>query len=373
MKKNLNIGLIGHKFMGKAHSHALRDISMFFDLGAIPVMKVICGIEDDIKETAEKYGWMSYEKNWEKVVNDPDIDIITIATPGLLHKEIAIAAVNNGKHVLCEKPLAMTFVEAKEMYETAEKNNVKHMVNFNYRRIPAVNLAKKLIDEGRIGDIFHFKAIYQQEWAADENVPYIWRFDRDIAGAGSMADKGSHIIDLALFLIGEIYEVSSATEIFIKKRPALSNPEIKKTVTTDDAAIFIVRFKNGVLGLFETSRISVGHKNALSFEVNGSKGSIKFDLERLNELEVYFNNDACDVKGFRNIMVTEPSHSYIKQWWPAGHIIGWEHTFIHQYYEFIKAIVNDYKPSPDFYDGMKNQEVIEAIEKAAKEKKWVKI
>ncbi|MDO8685230.1 MAG: Gfo/Idh/MocA family oxidoreductase [Clostridiales bacterium] len=373
MKKKLNIGLIGHKFMGKAHSHALRDISMFFDPGVIPVMKVICGVEDDIVEVAEKYGWESCEKSWEKVVNNPEIDIIDIATPGITHKEIALAAVKNGKHVICEKPLAMTFKEAMEMYEAAEKSNVKHMVNFNYRRVPAVILANKLIDEGRLGKIYHFKAIYQQEWAADANVPFLWRFDKVMAGAGSMADKGSHIIDLARFLIGEIDEVAGTTEIFIKERSSLDRADVKNTVTTDDAAMFMARFKNGVLGLFETSRISVGHKNALFFEVNGSKGSVKFNLERLNELEVYFNEDAGEVRGFRNIMVTEPSHSYIKQWWPSGHILGWEHTFIHQYYEFLKAIVEDYKPSPSFYDGMKNQEAIEAVEKAALEKRWIKI
>ncbi|NJD02154.1 MAG: Gfo/Idh/MocA family oxidoreductase [Ruminiclostridium sp.] len=373
MKRKINVGLIGHKFMGKAHSHALRDIMMFFDPGVIPVMRVICGIEDDIGEIAGKYGWQSYEKSWEKVVDNPEIDIIDVATPGLTHKDIVLAAVKKGKHVICEKPLAMTALEAREMYEAAEENKVKHLVNFNYRRVPAVDLARKLINEGRLGKVYHFKAIYQQEWAADENVPYLWRFDKVMAGAGSMADKGSHIIDLARFLIGEISEVASTTEIFIKERPSLNDSNIKEKVTTDDAAMFITRFGNGALGLFETSRISVGHKNALSFEVNGSKGSMRFDLERLNELEVYFKEGDAGTEGFKSIMVTEPSHSYIKNWWPAGHVLGWEHTFIHQYYEFLKAIAEDKQPSPNFYDGMKNQEVIEAIEKAAIEKRWIKI
>lgn len=372
-KKALNIGLIGHKFMGKAHSHALRDIMMFFDPGVVPVMKVICGIEDDIAEVAQKYGWESYEKSWERVVNNPEIDVIDIATPGVTHKEIAIAAAKNGKHIICEKPLANTFAEAKEMYEAVSSSGVKNVVNFNYRRVPAINLAKKLIDEGKLGRIYHFKAIYQQDWAADENVGYVWRFDKTMAGAGSMADKGSHIIDLARFLAGEICQVASATEIYIKERPALDGSGVRKNVTTDDAAVFIARFENGALGLFETSRISVGHKNALCFEVNGSKGSLKFNLERLNELDVYLKEENSEIEGFRNIMVTEPSHKYIQHWWPAGHIIGWEHTFVHQYYEFLKAIAEDREISPSFYDGMRNQQVIEAIEKAALENRWINV
>ena len=373
MKKQLNVGLIGHKFMGKAHSCALRDIPMFFDLDVKPVMKVICGVEDDLPQIAEKYGWESYEKSWEKVVNNPEIDIIAICTPGITHKEIAIAAANKGKHVICEKPLAMTLDEAKEMYECAEKNKVKHMIDFNYRRIPAVNLAKKLVNDGKLGQIYNFNAIYQQDWPLDENFPFVWRFDKVIAGAGSMADKGSHIIDLARFLVGEFEEISCTTEIFVKERPLPDNKDVKKEVTTDDAAVFTARFKNGALGLFQTSRMSAGHRNGLSFEINGSKGSVKFGMERLNELEVFFTEDVGEVQGFRTILATHPDHEYMKFWWPTGHILGWEQTFTHQYYEFLKAIINDYMPSPSFYDGMKNQEVIEAAQRAAVEKKWVKI
>ncbi|MGI6114477.1 MAG: Gfo/Idh/MocA family protein, partial [Mahellales bacterium] len=284
-----------------------------------------------------------------------------------------VAAAKNGKHVLCEKPLAMTYKEAELMYNAARENGIKHMVNFNYRRIPAVALAKDLVDSGQLGEIYHFKAIYQQDWAADPQTPYVWRFDKKMAGAGSMADKGSHIIDLARFLVGEITEVAGVSDIFIKERPSLDGTGTKQEVTTDDAAMFITRFNNGAMGIFETSRISVGYKNALQFEINGSKGCVRFNLERLNELEAYFSDDNKKFQGFRNIMVTEPEHEYIDRWWPPGHIIGWEHTFIHQYYEFIKAIVQDYLPQPNFYDGMKNQQVIEAVERAVQERTWVSV
>lgn len=371
MGKQLNVGLIGYRFMGKAHSNALRTIPMFFDLGAQPVMKVVCGVKADVAVVAKKYGWQTFVTDWKKVVHDPEIDIIAIASPGYTHADIAIAAAENGKHILCEKPLAMTYDEAKMMYEAVQKNKIKHMVNFNYRRMPAVLLAKKLVQSGKLGTIYHFKAVYQQEWAGDPDVPYLWRFDKKLAGAGSVADKGSHIIDLARFLVGEITQVAGMSDIFIKERASLNDPKVKQEVTTDDAAMFITRFENGAMGIFETSRISIGYKNALQFEVNGSKGCVRFNLERLNELEAYFMDEDRSIQGFRNIMVTEPEHEYMDRWWPAGHSIGWEHAFSHQYYEFFKAIVEDYLPQPNFYDGMKNQQVIEAVETAAKEKTWI--
>lgn len=371
MKKQLNVGLIGSKFMGKAHSNALHTIPMFFDLGAQPVMKVICGVKDDIAAIAKKYGWQSYVNEWQKVVQDPEIDIVAIASPGYTHADIAIAAAKNGKHIMCEKPLGMSYEEAKLMYQEAQQNKIKHMVNFNYRRVPAVLLAKKLIENGKLGAVYHFRATYQQDWAGDPEVPYLWRFDKKLAGAGSMADKGSHIVDLARFLIGEIKQVAGMSDIYIKKRSSLADPLIKEEVTTDDAAMFLARFENGAMGIFETSRVSLGCKNALQFEVNGSKGSVRFNLERLNELEVYLADKERSILGFRRVLVTEPEHEYMEKWWPTGHIIGWEHTFNHQYYEFIKAITEDYLPQPNFYDGMVNQQVIDAIDSASREKAWV--
>lgn len=373
MKKQLNVGLIGHKFMGKAHTNALRHMGMFFDPGAKPVMKVLCGMEDDVAEVAERYGWESFEKDWRKVIRNPDIDIIDISSPGFTHVDIAIEAARNGKHIICEKPLANTLEEAKKMLQAVQEYGVKAAVNFVYRRVPAIALAKKIVESGKLGKIFHFKATYQQEWAALPGTPYFWRFDKQMAGAGSMADKGAHIIDLARFLVGEFESVAGTSDIFINIRESLNDPKVSKQVTTDDAAMFLARFENGAMGIFETSRIAVGHKNTLEFEINGSRGCIRFDLERLNELNVYFSEEDRTIQGFRNILVTEPEHAYMDKWWPAGHIIGWEHLFIHQYYEFIRNIVEDSDPSPGFYDGMKAQQVIECVEKAAAEKSWINI
>jgi predicted dehydrogenase len=373
MKKQLNVGLIGHKFMGKAHSHAYRDVAMFFPLDIVPVMKMVSGVEDDVKDIAEQYGWQSYTHDWEQVVYNPEIDLIDITTPDAFHKDIAIAALKEGKHVICEKPLAISLADAREMYAAAAASGVKHLVNFNYRRVPAVVLAKKLIDEGKLGNIYHFNALYQQDFALDEKIPYAWRMDKKLAGAGTMADKGAHILDLGRFLVGELDAVSCMSATFIKERDVPGQPGVKKPVTTNDAAVFIGRYANGALGLFETSNMSAGRKNALSFEVNGSKGSVHFDLERLNELQVYFADDADDVQGFRTVIATEPSHQYIKAWWPSGHIIGWEHTFVHQVYEMLKAISEDYQPTPSFLDGLRCQELVAAVAQADEENRWVKI
>jgi len=370
MKNKINVGMLGTKFMGKAHSHALRDVSMFFELDAEPVMKTLCGSgsSPDVADTAARYGWEKWTTNWREVVEDPEIDAVAILTPGNLHKEMAVAAAENGKHIICEKPLANSLAESKEMLEAVERNKVIHMTNFNYRKVPAVILAKKLVDEGRLGEIFHFRAIYQQDWVIDAN--WVWRFDKKIAGSGSMSDKGSHIIDLARFLVGEITEVVADSKIFFQEKSAAGTGE-KRPVTTDDACMFITRFANGAMGLFETSRISTGHKNALSFEINGSKGSVSFNLERLNELEVYLKDEDSSVQGFRNVIVTDPAHTYIDRMWPAGHIIGWEHTFLFQYYEFFKGISQNKNPRPSFEDGMKAQAVIEAALKSVEEKSWI--
>lgn len=373
MSKQLNVGLIGYRFMGRAHSNALRTMPMFFDPGAEPVLKVVCGLRDEVAEFAKKFGWQSYVHHWDEVVGNPEVDIIAIASPGFTHADIAIAAAACGKHIFCEKPLGLSLEEARLMYDAARQNRVKHMVNFNYRRVPAVLLAHDLIREGRLGEIYHFKASYQQDWAADPAVPYLWRFDCKQAGFGSMADKGSHIIDLARFLVGEICSVAGMSEIFIKERTPLDNTPTRQKVTTDDATVFIARFSGGALGTFQTSRIAAGCKSALQFEVCGSKGSLRFNLERLNELDVYFTDEEKNIQGFRNILVTEPGHRYMDRWWPSGHIIGWEHALCHQYYEFIKAIVEDYQPEPGFYDGMINQQIIEAVNRAAVEKTWIAV
>ena len=366
MKPQFNVGLIGHKFMGKAHSHALRDVAMFFDLPVEPVMHTLCGLEDDLEETARRYGWQRWTHSWREVIEDPAIAAVSIATPGNTHREIAVAAAARGKHVLCEKPLALDTREALEMYRAAEAAGVRHVVNFNYRRVPAVALAKQWIEEGRLGKLYHFRGWYQQDWPLDPAFPFIWRMDKQVAGAGSMADKGSHIVDLARYLAGEFAEVAAASEIFVKQRSA-------REVTTDDAAAWVARFGSGALGVFFTSRMSAGHKNSLGFEVNGSEGSLVFDLERLNELQVWFASDAPETRGFRTVPVTESSHPYIKSWWPPGHMLGWEHTFVHQYYEFIRAAAAGSDVTPSFLDGLRNQQVLDAVAQAALEKRWVQV
>jgi len=369
VKQPLRFGLIGHKFMGKAHSQALHDVPFFFETRFQPVRAVLCGLEDDLPEAAARYGWQRWTHSWREVVADPEIDVVVIATPGNTHCEIAIAAAEAGRHVICEKPLALDAEQAARMCQAVERAGVKHLVNFNYRRVPAVQLARQLIEQGRLGEIYYFRGTYWQDWPLDPAFPFVWRFDRAIAGAGSMADKGSHLVDLALFLVGDIVEVAATTEIFVHERPVPDG--IARTVTTDDAAAFLARFRNGALGLFGTSRMSAGHKNALGFEVNGSRGSLIFDLERLNELQVYFVDDDCAARGFRTIMVTEPVHRYLERWWPPGHVLGWEHAFIHQYYEFLHALETEALPSPNFHDGLKVQRVLDAVEQAAAERRWI--
>lgn len=382
MAKELRFGLIGYKFMGKAHSHALRDVSMFFDLPAKPVMRVLCGRDAaGVQQAADKFGWESVETRWERVIERDDVDVVDISTPSDSHKEIALAAAKAGKHILCEKPLALTVADAKEMLETVQKAGVKHMTGFNYRRVPAVQLAKKLIQEGFIGRIFHFRATYLQDWIIDPDFPLVWRLQKEIAGQGPLGDLGAHIIDLGRFLVGEIDEVAGATETFIKERPlpeaqgglsATAGAE-KGRVTVDDAAIFVARFQGGALGSFEATRFAAGRKNYNRFEINGSEGSLVFNLEQLNQLEVYSRNDPAFAQGFKTILVTETVHPYMNAWWPPGHIIGYEHTFVHEMADLIRGIAEDVPVTPDFVDGVRCQEVLEAVESAAAQRSWVKV
>ena len=381
-KKEIRIGLVGYKFMGKAHSHAYRDVSMFFKMKDVPVMKAICGrTENEVAKAAKTYGWQSYETSWKELIKRDDIDLIDIAVPVNLHKDIAIAAAKAGKHILCEKPMALNLNEAREMLEATDKAGVKHMIGFNYRRVPALLLAKRLIDEGVLGKIYHFRAIYFQDWIVDPKFPLVWRLRKEVAGSGALGDLGAHIIDLARFLVDEFNSVICATQTFIKERPeasyatgltAKTGEEIGK-VTVDDAAIAIVRFKNGALGSLEVSRFAPGHKNSQRIEINGSKGSLSFDLERINELQFFSREDENHLQGFRTILVTEESHPYLKAWWPPGHVLGWEHTMVHQIYDLMEDIANDRIPTPNFVDGLRCQEILEALGISAAKKEWVKI
>lgn len=382
--KQVQIGMIGYKFMGKAHSHAYRDIPMFFPNVTTPVMKAICGRDSEGVQTAQKqFGWESYETDWRKLIARDDIDLIDINAPSNAHKEIAIAAAKAGKHIFCEKPLALTLADSREMLKAVEAAGVKHMCGFNYRFAPAVQLAKKLVQEGRLGKIHHFRAWFLQDWIVDPDFPLVWRLQKEIAGSGSHGDLGAHLIDMAHYLVGDMKEVMGMSETFVKERPiaetmtglsAKGNKNSPKgEVTVDDATLFLTRFENGALGSFEATRFAPGHRCTNSFEINGSKGSVKFDFERMNELMVYFTDDAEDVQGFRRVLATDPAHAYSDAWWPPGHTIGYEHTFIHEIVELMQAFQEDRQPVPNFVDGVKCQQVLEAVDQSIEKRSWIQV
>uniref|UniRef100_UPI00071DFFF0 Gfo/Idh/MocA family protein n=1 Tax=Gracilibacillus massiliensis TaxID=1564956 RepID=UPI00071DFFF0 len=375
--------MIGYQFMGKAHSHAYRDLAFYFDNPLEIEMAVISGRNlEAVKEAQEKMGWQSYETDWRKVIERDDIDVIDIVTPNHTHAEIAIAAAEAGKHIITEKPLALTVEEAERMLEAVEKNGVKHMICHNYRFAPAVQFAKKLIDDGRIGRIYHWRANYLQDFIMDPNFPLVWRLKKEVSGSGALGDIGAHSLDLARFLVGEFSELTATMETFIKERPigemtgglsAKGDSSKMGEVTVDDAVTFMARFKNGALGTFEATRFAGGNRNKNKFEINGEKGSIRWDMENMNNLEVYFPSDEEGLQGFRLINCTEEIHPYAGAYWPPGHIIGYEHTFIHLIDEFFRGIHGNYQPSPNFVDGVRNQKVLEAVEKSAKERRWIEL
>ncbi|MGQ5394732.1 Gfo/Idh/MocA family protein [Paenibacillus sp. M.A.Huq-84] len=384
-KKQVNVGMVGYKFMGKAHSNAYSRVNMFFpNVPAAPVMKLICGRDrEGVEQAAKQFGWEGFVTDWRELLSGDDIDLVDINAPSNAHKEIAMAAARAGKHIFCEKPLALNLADSREMLEAAEEAGIKHMVGFNYRFAPAVQLAKKIISEGRLGTLYHFRAWFLQDWILDPEFPLVWRLQKDVAGSGSHGDLGAHLIDLAHYLVGDMSEVVGMSETFIKDRPmptSMTGLSAKGSadaprgkVDVDDATLFLARFGNGALGSFEASRFAAGHRCTNSFEINGSKGSIKFDFERLNELEVYFTDDAADVQGFRRVLATDPAHAYMDAWWPPGHTIGYEHTFVHEMLEMMQAIHEDRQPEPNFTDGVKCQQVLEAVELSVSERRWVKV
>lgn len=382
--KQLRVGMIGYKFMGKAHSNAYRSLPMFFPKALKPEMVAICGRNASaVQEAADQLGWRESVTDWKQLVNREDIDLIDINAPSDAHKEIALAAAKAGKHIFCEKPLALTLADAREMLQAAEDAGVTHMVGFNYRFSPAVRLAKKLIDSGRLGQIYHFRAWFLQDWIMDPQFPLVWRLQKEVAGSGSHGDLGAHLIDLAHYLVGDMQEVIGMSETFIKERPIASEMTGLSAkgseggpmgqVTVDDATLFMTRFENGALGSFEATRFAAGHRSTNSFEINGSLGSVKFDFERMNELEVYFTTDDEDVQGFRRVLATDPVHDYMEAWWPPGHTIGFEHTFTHEFLELSNAISEGRQPVPNFADGVKCQAVLEAVDKSIEERRWVQL
>ena len=380
-KREIGVGLVGYKFMGRAHSNAYRQVARFFDVDPVPHMAAICGRDEaGVSEAAENLGWESYETDYRKLIARDDVELVDVVTPGNTHKEIVLAALEAGKHVLCEKPLANSLSEAREMVTAARNAGTVNMVCFNYRRAPAVQLARKLIEEGRLGEIRHWRATYLQDFIMDPSFPLIWRLKREVSGSGALGDIGAHIIDLAQFVVGPISEVTGMTETFIKERPleeasaglSASGGTETGEVTVDDAAAFLARFENGAIGTFEATRFAAGRRNQNSFEVNGSKGSVAFDLERMNELEVFFTEDDADVQGFRTVNVTEPDHPYTGAWWPPGHILGYEHTFIHTIKDLMDGIKRGESPAPTFEDGYRCQAVLDAVERSAASGEWKK-
>jgi predicted dehydrogenase len=371
----IGVGLVGYKFMGRAHSNAYRQVARFFEVDPVPRMRAICGRDEEaVKDAATALGWEGYETDYRLLLERDDIGLVDVVTPGNTHHEIAIAALEAGKHVLCEKPLANSLDEAREMLEAARRTGVVNVVCFNYRRAPAVQLAKKLVDEGRLGEIRHWRAVYLQDFILDPELPLIWRFQKEVAGSGALGDLGAHLIDLAYFLVGSITEVVGTAETFIKERLLEGGPSSDGrqmgTVTVDDAAAFLARFENGAMGTFEVTRLAPGRKNRNSFEINGSKGSVAFDLERMNELEVYFADEPAEVGGFRTVMVTEPDHPYVGAWWPPGHILGYEHTFVHTVKDLLDGIGAEESPAPTFEDGYRCQAVLDAVERSAQSGTW---
>jgi len=373
MPQTLNIGMIGYKFMGRAHSNAWRQVDKFFPLKARPLLKVICGRDEKgVKAAASQLGWRDYSTDWREVVRRPDIDVIDINTPNDTHAEIAIAAAKAGKAILCEKPLAMDVAECRRMLAAVRKARVTNMICHNYRRIPAMALARKMIDHGDLGTIFHYRARYLQDWIVDPKFPLVWRLQKHLAGSGAHGDIHAHIIDLARYLVGEFSEVSGLMHTFIKKRP-LEGKRGFGRVTVDDTAMCLARFRSGAVGVLEATRFALGRKNSIQVEVNGSKGSLSFDFEDMNRLKYYNNADPAAARGYRDIIVTESVHPYVGAWWPPGHIIGYEHTFVHTFADFINAAASGKKVSPDFEDGLRNQEVLEAVERSEKSRRWEKI
>ncbi len=382
----LAVGMVGHAFMGAAHSQAWRTAPRFFDLPLTPTMAVVCGRDADrAAEAAARLGWAASETDWRRLVERDDVDLVDICTPGDTHAEIAIAALGAGKHVLCEKPLANTVAEAEAMTQAAESaagRGVRAMVGFTYRRVPAVALARRLVDEGRVGEIRHVRAQYLQDWIADPEAPLSWRLDKEKAGSGALGDIGAHIIDLTQFITGDrITEVSGRLETFVKERPlptehsGLSGTagEERGAVTVDDAAAFLAQFTGGALGVFEATRFATGRKNAIRIEVNGSLGSLAFDFEDMNVLELYDATEPDETAGFRRILVTEAIHPYVESWWPPGHGLGYEHGFTHQVVDLVRAIADDTDPHPTFADGLQVQRVLAAVEASSDTRSWQEI
>jgi predicted dehydrogenase len=379
-KATLGVGMVGYAFMGAAHSQGWRTAGHVFDLPMQPALAAICGRDlTAVTAAAERHGWAAAETDWRALIARDDVQLVDICTPGDSHAEIAVAALEAGKHVLCEKPLANTVAEAEAMAEAAQRARARGqvaMVGFNYRKVPAIAYARALIADGRLGVLRHVRATYLQDWLVDPESPLTWRLKREHAGSGALGDLGAHIVDLAQYLAGELLVgVSAVAETFVRERPLLAGASAglsgtadsgaRGAVTVDDAALFTGRLASGALASFEATRMAAGRKNALRLEINGERGSLAFDLERLNELSFHDHTEPATTAGFRRILVTEPEHPYLEAWWPPGHALGYEHTFIHQARDLVLTIAEGTDPVPSFADGLQVQRVLAAVEESA--------
>src|SRR5215207_2193898 len=383
----LRVGMIGIGFMGAAHSQGWRVAPRFFDLSSDVEMAVLVGRDTGRTEAAAaKWGWSETSTDWRSLLERDDVDLVDVCTPGDTHAEIAIAALEAGKHVLCEKPLANSVAEAEAMAAAAERavaSGVRAMVGFTYRRVPAVSLARKLVADGRLGTIRHVRAQYLQDWIADPAAPMSWRLQKDKAGSGALGDIGAHIVDLTQYITGQaLTGVSAMLETFVKERPLPASAgslsgvggEGTGTVTVDDAAVFLGRFTGGAVGVFEATRFALGRKNGIRIEINGSAGSLAFDFEDMNVLQFFDGSEPAESAGFRRIIVTEPGHPYVAAWWPAGHGLGYEHGFTHQVVDLVTALAENTDPAPSFADGLQVQRVLAAVERSAADRStWTEI
>ncbi|MFD9998967.1 Gfo/Idh/MocA family protein [[Kitasatospora] papulosa] len=376
----LGVGMVGYAFMGAAHSQGWRTAGHVFDMPVRPALAAICGRDRTaVEAAAARHGWAAAETDWRALIARDDVQLVDICTPGDSHAEIAIAALEAGKHVLCEKPLANTVAEAEAMVQAAERAAARGqvaIVGFNYRKVPALTHARAMIEEGRLGRLRHVRATYLQDWLVDPESPLTWRLERERAGSGALGDLGAHIVDLAQYLAGEpLVGVSAVSETFVRERPVLAGAAAglpgaadgtaRGAVTVDDATLFTGRLASGALASFEATRMAAGRKNALRLEINGERGSIAFDLERLNELSFHDHTEPPTSAGFRRILVTEPQHPYLEAWWPPGHGLGYEHTFVHQARDVVRTIVEGRAPVPSFADGLQVQRVLAAVEESA--------
>jgi len=387
MKKKLNIGIIGSGFMGRAHSFAWANVGRFFDTDYEPALKAVSfGSRSGLaKDFADKQGWEEIVPNWEDLINRDDIDVVDICAPTWLHRDIFVAAAEKGKHIFCEKPAATNYADAKEMAEAADKAGIVNYLNHNYRRVPAIALAKKLIDDGRLGTIYHWRGAYLQDWVMNADFPLTWHFQIDKTGGGPHFDLNSHMVDLARFLVGEVSAVTGMNKTFITERPLPGEnagtfssggdqaASARGPVTVDDACFFVADFENGALGSFDSTRFATGRKNWNDFEIYGSKGGIKFNFESMNELYFLDLETPAAEQGYRRISATTGDHPYAGAWWGPGHILGYENTFFHAAADFMDAISGKKEITPNLHDGAACIRILEAVVKSINEKRWVEV